>query len=48
MQGICANVQASTLDESPAAYKDIFSVMRLQSEMVEVVEYVKPIVNVKG
>ena len=48
MEGIVANVSASTLDESPFAYKDIFEVMRLQSDLVEVKAYVKPILNVKG
>lgn len=37
----------NTLDESPFAYKDIFEVMALQHELVEVVEHVKPIINVK-
>lgn len=48
MEGIVANVQQSTLDESPMAYKNIFDVMEQQSSMVEIVAYVRPIVNVKG
>ncbi len=48
MIGITAKVGNSTLDESPFAYKDIFEVMRLQSELVEVVAHVKPIINIKG
>lgn len=48
MEGICANVGKGTLDESPMAYKDIFEVMRLQNDLVEVVNYVRPIINVKG
>jgi len=48
MDGIVANVSSSTLDESPAAYKDIFTVMSEQEDLVEVVDHVKPIVNVKG
>ena len=48
MVGIVANVGTSTLDESPFAYKDIFDVMRLQEDLVEVIAYVKPIINVKG
>lgn len=48
MVGIVANVGNNTLDESPLAYKDIYEVMRLQKDMVEVLGHVKPIINVKG
>jgi tRNA-splicing ligase RtcB len=48
MKGIIANVGQSTLDESPMAYKDIFDVMDAQSDLVEIVAHVKPILNVKG
>ena len=48
MAGVVARVQKDTLDESPAAYKDIFDVMRLQGDLVDVVVHVKPILNVKG
>ena len=48
MQGIVADVKASTLDEAPMAYKDIFSVMRQQEDLVEVVNHLTPILNVKG
>jgi tRNA-splicing ligase RtcB len=48
MEGVVAKVGASTLDESPMAYKDIFRVMREQEDLVDVVAYVKPIVNIKG
>ena len=48
MEGIHANVSAGTLDESPMAYKDIFDVMRLQHDLVKIITYVKPIINVKG
>jgi tRNA-splicing ligase RtcB len=48
MQGIQALVEESALDESPAAYKDIFEVMRLQSDLVGVVAHVRPMVNIKG
>jgi len=34
-------------DESPFAYKDIFEVMRLQEELVEVEEHIKVLINVK-
>lgn len=48
MEGITANVSKGTLDESPEAYKNIFDVMDLQRTLVEVVNYVRPIINVKG
>lgn len=48
MVGITATVKASTIDESPFAYKDIFEVMDLQKELVEVVEHIRPVINAKG
>ncbi|MBC8207441.1 MAG: RtcB family protein [Kiritimatiellales bacterium] len=48
MQGITARVDARTLDESPFAYKDIFEVMRLQSDLVEVCRHITPIINIKA
>lgn len=48
MVGVCANVSRDTLDESPMAYKNIFDVMELQSESVEVVDYIRPLLNIKG
>jgi tRNA-splicing ligase RtcB (3'-phosphate/5'-hydroxy nucleic acid ligase) len=48
MHGVQALVDASTLDESPFAYKDIFEVMALQKDLVEVVAHVRPIINIKG
>lgn len=48
MHGVVALVTPETLDESPFAYKDIYSVMAMQSELVDVVAHVKPILNVKG
>ncbi|MGC9330000.1 MAG: RtcB family protein, partial [Candidatus Hinthialibacter sp.] len=38
----------SIIDEAPAAYKNIEDVMRLQSDMVEVVYRLRPLVVVKG
>jgi tRNA-splicing ligase RtcB len=38
----------SSKDESPFAYKSIFDVMRQQSDLVEVVAHVTPIINIKG
>jgi tRNA-splicing ligase RtcB len=48
MKGIVSTTNKSTLDESPMAYKNIFEVMELQKDLVEVVAHVKPILNVKG
>lgn len=48
MVNVTAKVDAETLDESPEAYKDIFEVMRLQSELVTVKHHVMPIINIKG
>lgn len=48
MLGVTAKVDKDTLDESAFAYKDIFEVMRLQKELVDVVAHVKPIINIKG
>ena len=48
MEGITAKVGDSTLDESPMAYKDIFEVMRLQADLVDICGHIRPIINVKG
>jgi tRNA-splicing ligase RtcB len=48
MQGIQALVKPATLDESPAAYKDIFEVMRLQEPLVTVRHHIRPLINIKG
>jgi tRNA-splicing ligase RtcB (3'-phosphate/5'-hydroxy nucleic acid ligase) len=48
MRGIVARVTEDTLDESRMAYKDIFEVMENQKDLVEVVERVFPILNIKG
>lgn len=48
MQGITALVEAGTLDEAPGAYKNIEEVMELQSDLVEVVARVRPIINIKA
>jgi len=47
MVGITGTVDENTLDESPFAYKDIFEVMRLQDDLVEVEEHIKVLINVK-
>lgn len=48
MKNVIAKVDNSTLDESPFAYKNIFTVMEDQKDLVEVVHLVKPIINIKG
>ncbi len=47
MSGIYGTVDENTIDESPFAYKDIFEVMELQSDLIDVVEHIRPIINVK-
>jgi len=41
-------VDESTLDEAPGAYKDIYEVMELQKDLVDVIHHVKPIINIKA
>jgi tRNA-splicing ligase RtcB len=48
MEGIKAKVTQGTLDESPFAYKDIFNVMALQSDLAKVLFHIKPLINIKG
>ena len=48
MNGIVTNHTNDTLDESSKAYKNIFEVMELQKDLVEVINYIKPILNIKG
>lgn len=48
MKGISGVVGEKTLDEAPEAYKDIFKVMEMQKDLVEIKHYVKPLINVKG
>ena len=48
MNGIVARVTQRTLDEAPEAYKDIFTVMEQQKDLVTVHCHVTPIINIKG
>jgi len=48
LTGITAKVEKSTLDESPDAYKNIFDVMYSQKDLVDIVHYLKPIINIKA
>jgi len=48
MDGICARLHEGVLDESPGAYKNIYEVMELQKDLVDVITHVKPITSLKG
>lgn len=48
MCDVVAKVDSSTLDESPMAYKNVFEVMELQKDLVDIVDHIKPLVNIKG
>ena len=48
MKGIEARLDEGVLDESPAAYKDIGSVMAAQEDLVAVKHRLRQVVNVKG
>lgn len=48
MSGIFARVNAGTLDEAPAAYKNLDRVMALQHDLVTVRQRVRPLINIKG
>lgn len=46
--GVECRKDASVIDESPAAYKDIDAVMAAQSDLVEIVHTLKQVICVKG
>lgn len=48
MKGIVTNHTDDTIDEAPKAYKNIFEVMELQKDLVEVIDHIKPLINIKG
>ena len=49
MRGIICSTDRSILDEAPAAYKDINYVLKAQEGVtVEVVDYIKPLLNIKA
>ncbi|MBI4667103.1 MAG: RtcB family protein [Nitrospinae bacterium] len=48
LSGVTARVERATLDEAPGAYKDIFEIMRLQKDLVDVKHHLKPVINIKG
>ena len=47
-QGIECRKDRAIIDESPAAYKDISSVIAAQQDLIEVVHTLRQVVNVKG
>jgi tRNA-splicing ligase RtcB len=47
-QGVECRKEDSVLDESPAAYKDVDSVMQAQQALIDVVHVLKQVVCVKG
>jgi tRNA-splicing ligase RtcB len=46
--GVESRKDAGVIDEIPAAYKDIDSVIAAQSDLVEVVAHLKQVICVKG
>ncbi len=47
-EGIECRKDKDVIDESPAAYKDISSVIAAQTDLIEVVHQLRQVVNVKG
>ena len=47
-EGVECRKDASVIDETPSAYKDINKVMEAQKDLVEIVHTLKQIVCVKG
>ena len=48
MTNIVTNHNDDTIDEAPKAYKNIYEVMELQKDLVDVIEHIRPILNIKG
>ena len=48
MRGIVAEVGREFLDEAPQAYRDLDTVLRHQSDLVEPVQRLRTVMNVKG
>ncbi len=49
MKDITAKVDKDTLDEAPGAYKNLHDVIdRQKGIVVDVVDYIKPLINIKG
>lgn len=47
-RGITARIDRHTLDEAPDAYKNIWEVMAMQEELVDVLHHIRPMINIKG
>lgn len=45
---IVAKVEKSTLDESKLSYKNPFEVMAAQSDLIDIIHHVKPLINIKA
>lgn len=45
---VTGNFSESIVDEAPEAYKNIYKVLELQKESIEVVSHLKPFINWKG
>jgi len=48
MEGIVALIDEGTKDESAFAYKNIFDVMEAQSDLVDTITHIKPLINIKA
>jgi len=48
VKGVECRIDSDVVDETPAAYKDIDTVMKAQEELVEVVHTLKQVVCIKG
>ena len=48
MNHISCKADQGTLDESPWAYKNMFDVLKHQTEMIDIHKYISPIINIKG
>ena len=47
-KGVECRQDRGVIDESPKAYKDLNAVMNAQSDLVEIVHELKPVMNIKG
>ena len=48
MEWIVALIDEGTKDESSFAYKNIFDVMEAQSDLVDIITHIKPLINIKA
>jgi tRNA-splicing ligase RtcB len=45
---VLCNITQNNIDESPMAYKDIYKVLELQKDLLEVKHHIKPLINIKS